>query len=258
MPKLDGWTREQLLIAYKLYCEMPFGKMHSRNPEIVRYARLIGRTPSALAMKLTNIASIDPEIRSTGRSGLTGASQADKNMWKEMTSDWDRFAVEIERAELFYTGAGSSSGPDEVEQEWATGYVGKTRSAIVQIRIGQDFFRRAVLSAYEFQCCVTGLDVPDLLVASHIVPWKDDASNRLNPRNGLCLSSIHDRAFDAGLISISGDHRLLLSKYFRSGRSGSFATYTFNNYADKKIKLPEKFPPDESFLKYHRDHIFQG
>ena len=54
-----NWTRKQLLVAFMLYCQLPFGKLHSRNPEIVKYAELIGRTPSALAMKLSNIASLD-------------------------------------------------------------------------------------------------------------------------------------------------------------------------------------------------------
>ncbi len=56
--KSTYWSREQLLIAFNLYCQMPFGKMHSKNPDIIRFADLIGRTPSALAMKLTNIASL--------------------------------------------------------------------------------------------------------------------------------------------------------------------------------------------------------
>ena len=88
MPQNDGWSREQLIIALKLYCEIPFGKMHSRNPEIVRYAKLIHRSPGSLAMKLTNFASLDPKIFSTGRRGLTKVSKADREIWDEMTSDW--------------------------------------------------------------------------------------------------------------------------------------------------------------------------
>jgi len=61
MPVRNGWTRQQLLVAFKLYCQMPFGKMHSRNPEIIKYADFIGRTPSALAMKLTNTSNMSLE-----------------------------------------------------------------------------------------------------------------------------------------------------------------------------------------------------
>lgn len=256
MPKKDGWSREQLIIALKLYCEMPFGKMHSRNPEIIRYAKLIGRTPSALAMKLTNLASLDPEIRSTGRKGLSKASQADRDIWEEMTSDWNRLASEIAQVERSFSGIGLPGEPNEEPNDIPTSYAGETRSALIEARIGQSFFRRSVLSAYEFKCCITGIAIPELLVASHIVPWRADPSNRLNPKNGLCLSAIHDRAFDLGLIAISDDRRLLLSNRLRHSGANSYIGYSFRSYAGKTITLPEKFPPDSEFLKYHRENVF--
>ena len=87
-----------MLVALYLYCQIPFGKMHSRNPEIIKYAELISRTPSALAMKLTNIASLDPAITSSGRRGLRNISLTDKAMWDEMQADWEGFAVEARQA----------------------------------------------------------------------------------------------------------------------------------------------------------------
>ena len=258
MPKNNGWSREQLIIALKLYCEMPFGKMDHRNPEIIRYAKLIGRTPSALAMKLTNLASLDPQIRSTGRKGLSGASQADRDIWQEMTSDWTRLADEIVRVERRYSGTELPAESKEEEADVPESYAGGTRSALIEARVGQGFFRKSVLSAYEFKCCITGLAVPELLVASHIVPWRDDPSNRLNPKNGLCLSAIHDRAFDQGLITFSVDLRLLLSKRLSQLETDSYIGHTFLSYAGKSITLPEKFPPDFGFLKYHRENLFCG
>lgn len=255
MATRTGWSREQLIVALKLYCEIPFGKMHARNPEIVRYAKLIGRTPSALAMKLTNFASLDPQITSTGRRGLRGASQADREIWEELTSDWKRLAQEIEEADSTLTGNYSRKFVPELDAE---NYVGETRSAIVQARVGQTFFRNAVLSAYEFRCCITGLSVPELLVASHIVPWKDDRANRLNPRNGLCLSAIHDRAFDVGLIGISRDLRVLLSGALRKMKHDKTISSTFHLYEDRPIILPKKFAPDIGFLEYHRRKVFLG
>jgi putative restriction endonuclease len=176
MPDRKGWTREQLIVALKLYCEIPFGRMHYRNPEIVRYAKLVHRTPSALAMKLTNFASLDPQIRSSGRKGLSGASQADRKIWGEMTSDWPRLAEEIAKVDARF---GEEKSVTEQQEGLPESYIGETRSARVEVRIGQAFFRKAVLSAYEFKCCVTGLPITDLLRASHIVPWKDDKANRL-------------------------------------------------------------------------------
>jgi predicted restriction endonuclease len=258
MPKQDGWSRDQLIIALKLYCEIPFGKMHSRNPEIIRYAKLIGRTPSALAMKLTNFASLDPAIRSTGRKGLTKASQADRDIWNEMTSNWNSLTSEIYHAEHRLA---EVNPIQEVADELAdtdTDYTGVTESTLIEARVGQSFFRQAVLSAYDFRCCITGLAIPELLVASHIVPWRTDSSNRLNPRNGLCLSVIHDRAFDIGLIAISEDFRLLVSKRLREPKPNSYIKHSFQNYADRVINLPDKFIPDMTFLKYHREHLYRG
>lgn len=94
MPSGSPWTRQQLLVAFGLYCRLPFGRLYQGNPEIIKAADAIGRSPAALAMKLTNIASLDPAITSTGRTGLKGASAADRKMWQEMAADSEGFAVD--------------------------------------------------------------------------------------------------------------------------------------------------------------------
>ncbi len=258
MPQNDGWSREQLIIALKLYCEIPFGKMHSKNPEIIRYAKLIHRSPGSLAMKLTNLASLDPKITSTGRRGLTKASRADKEIWNEMTSDWDRIATEINGTAQSLTGTGPIAQKEEGPPQADADYTGLTKTTLIAARVGQRFFRQAVLSAYDFKCCITGLAAPELLVASHIVPWRADSSNRLNPRNGLCLSALHDRAFDQGLIAISESFHLMLSPRISRIKSNKYIDDAFLAYADKGISLPAKFVPDLAFLKYHRDSLFCG
>jgi len=257
MPTRIGWTRQQMLVALYLYCRIPFGKMHSRNPEIIRCSQLIDRTPSALAMKLTNIASLDPAITSTGRRGLENVSTADKAMWEEMQADWGRFAVETQRtASALGIAAQLEPTIDELGMsDEVLDYTGGSKAAQATIRIGQAFFRRAVLSAYDYRCCITGLAIPMLLVASHIVPWRVDAKNRLNPRNGLCLSVLHDRSFDAGVITISENMTVSVSK--RYANSGGFFETAISIYDGQPIVLPEKFRPDPGFLSYHRQHVFQ-
>lgn len=258
MSARTGWTRQQLLVAFNLYCQMPFGKMHSRNPEIIKHAELIGRTPSALAMKLTNIASLDPAITSTGRKGLEGASAADKAMWEEMQTDWERFAIGAQQATSNF-GATTEFGaaiddtpmPDEIVD-----YTGRNKTVQTTARVGQDFFRRSVLSAYNYRCCITGLSVPKLLVASHIMPWRVDAANRLNPRNALCLSMLHDKAFDAGIISIAEDMTVNVSREHVTN-ADHFFNLALLAYDGKPIVLPEKFCPLAEFLAYHRQHVFR-
>ena len=246
-----NWTRQQLLVAFRLYCQMPFGKMHSRNPDIIKYAEYIGRTPSALAMKLSNIASLDPVITSSGRKGLRGASEADRNMWKEMRNNWDAFVLDSEK---ILEEVRSGSGHENDLNMKPVDYSGQNKSIRTTARVGQSFFRNAVLSAYDGKCCITGLSDKRLLVASHIIPWREDESNRLNPRNGLLLSMLHDKAFDLGIITINDDMTIQVSKkdivhdnYFKS---------SIELYDGEQITLPEKFQPNTDFLTFHRENVF--
>lgn len=258
MPPRTNWTRQQLLVAFALYCRMPFGQISSRHPDIIRAAAAIGRRPAALSMKMGNLASLDPAITSTGRKGLRAASANDRAMWDEMTSDWERFAVECEQALLATEAMPESSV--EVEQsipDYDDLPVGEDRVVQATTRIGQRFFRAAVMSAYNEQCCITGLAVPKLLIASHIVPWRHDEANRTNPQNGLLLSSLHDRAFDAGLLTINDDMTVRVSREHPAA-SGEFFSTAIAAYDGRRIRLPEKFAPHQDFLAYHREHIFQG
>lgn len=259
MSTRTGWTRQQLLVAFKLYCHMPFGKMHSNNPEIIKYAQLIGRTPSALAMKLTNIASLDPAIISTGRKGLTGASATDKIMWEEMQSGWEAFTIEIQRAENHFrpnTETQADIDKSSIFDE-AVDYTGIDKAVQSTTRMGQNFFRQSVLSSYNYRCCITGLAMPRLLVASHIVPWRVDKANRLNPRNGLCLSILHDKAFDVGIITISESMTINVSRK-NTAKADHFFTSAILAYNGKPISMPEKFHPHSDFLSYHRKHVFES
>ncbi len=246
-----NWERHELLLAFGLYCQMPFGKMHSRNPTIIEVAESIGRTPSAVAMKLVNIASLDPELTATGRKGLSGASMADKQMWREMNNNWGTFVVESSKA----LGQIIPEQEDYPKAE-IKNYSGHTKETKINARIGQQFFRKSVLSAYNSKCCISGLSMPKLLVASHIVPWREDTENRLNPSNGLCLSVLHDKAFDMGLIAIQDDMTIIISE--KDMTSDEFYKSTIKRYEGKTISCPDKFKPSSDFLVYHRDNIFQG
>ena len=249
------WTRQQLLAAFALYCRIPFSRLHARNPEILRIANAIGRTPSALAMKLVNIASLDPEIIGTGRTGLKNASASDRAMWDEMQNGWEEFAVESDRAIREIVVPTKQLG-GVIQGDNIDGRTGQDRAVQTTARVGQDFFRAAVLSAYDGQCCITGLSVPRLLVASHIIPWRVDKRNRVNPRNGLLLSALHDKAFDIGLITIDDDMTVRVSRK-HAVRNDMFFSSSIEEYHGQPIHLPTKFRPAGEFLSYHREHVFQ-
>lgn len=262
--KSNNWTREQLLIAFNLYCQLPFGKFHSRNPEIITFANLIGRTPSALAMKLVNIASLDPVITDSGRSGLVGASKLDRAMWEEMQADWNRFAVTSQTAvdallALNTVSVSDVDVEDDVEiSDAQIDYSAGSKRVETEVRIGQHFFRRAVLSAYAGRCCITGLAHPSLLVASHIVPWRSDGANRLNPSNGLCLSMLHDKAFDKGLLTVDTEYKIKISSAASQLADNPFASEWILGLDGKQIAMPEKFSPAMEFLLWHNEHIFRS
>lgn len=251
------WTKEQVKLAFHLYCQLPYGRVHGRNPEIIALAKIMGRTPDAVAMKMLNIASIDPAITSTGRAGLGNASALDHEVWGEFHSDWERLAVECHflRQQL------DATAVDDAEPETGSlmpdDFTGETRQVLIAQRIKQHFFRRAVLGSYRGRCCMSGLSETRLLIASHIVPWSRDKANRLNPSNGLCLSSIHDRAFDKGLISLTKDWRVVISDELRK-RDEHFVKTIFLPLDGKQIEMPERFEPDHAFLERHRTEIFLG
>lgn len=254
-PEKGNWTSEQLKLAFHFYCQTPFGKLHGRNPQIVELAKLIGRTPDALAMKLVNFASLDPSITGTGRSGLRGASARDREVWNEFHADWERLAVECEQLrESLLNERGQLPEPFSVRDDdefVLDDYSAETRRAIVQQRIKQDFFRRAVLASYRGRCCVSGVSDRRFLVASHIIPWRKDKANRLNPSNGLCLSVIHDKAFDKHLFSLTDDHRIVLSRALKATKD-TFLREVFWPVDDRSIEVPERFLPSPEFMKQHR------
>ena len=248
------WTPEQLQVALNLYCQIPFGKLDSRNPKIIHWAGRIGRTPGALAMKLVNLASLDPVITGTGRSGLANASALDRKMWEEMQDNWDAFVENSEK--VMQSLSGNSPAPDPFLPPVPDEYHGGTRLVPTRVRIGQAFFRQSVISAYDGKCCITGLSIPKLLIASHIIPWKDDESNRLNPRNGLALSMLHDKAFDAGMITIAENMTVRVSRQ-EAEREDPFFNESIRSFDGTEITLPGKFSPDPEFLAYHRERIFE-
>jgi predicted restriction endonuclease len=207
-------------------------------------------------MKCVNFASLDPEIRRSGRTGLGNVSALDRNIWDEFHANWSALVEECESLlEHLRTQKGfPRTSQTEILTQEDHDFSGETRTALIKQRIKQDFFRRAVLSSYGGKCCITGTTDKRFLVASHIVAWRDDASIRLHPANGICLSTIHDRAFDAHLFSLTDDRRVLLSEQLLK-TSDEFLRQVFWPINEKPIALPEKFTPKVAFIARHREKM---
>ncbi len=255
MAKTVRWTKDQVKLAFHLYCQLPYGRIHGRNPEIIALAKVLGRTSDAVAMKMLNIASLDPAITSTGRAGLGNASALDREVWDEFHSDWERLAMECQllRQQLDQNVVeGLELESDELLLE---DFTGETQQVLTTQRIKQHFFRRAVLSSYRGRCCMSGLSEPRLLIASHIVPWSKDKANRLNPSNGLCLSAIHDRAFDKGLITLTDDFKIIVSEELKR-KNEPFVIEVLLPLNGRTIEPPERFTPQTEFIAWHRSELF--
>lgn len=128
-------------------------------------------------------------------------------------------------------------------------------------RKGQDYFRRMILANYGGRCALTGIDIPQLLLASHIIPWSDKTHkhDRLNPCNGICLSALYDKAFDQGLITISpDDYSVVLSSVLRENETKEYFDKHFGIIIRKKLMMPTQYLPNRDFLAYHREKVFVG
>lgn len=250
----SNWTREELIVAFNLYCKIPFNKTVKTNLEVINVANLLGRTPSAVAFKLGNFGSFDEELKKKGIVGLSNTSKLDKTIWDEFNNNWENLAYE---SELIIAKFSGKEIQEIVEIDLSNIPLGKERETIVKTRINQSFFRSAVLSSYNSKCCITGLNIPDFLVASHIIPWKDDEKNRLNPQNGLCLNSIHDRAFDKGFITVTPNYRVKVSRFFEEHKNENIIDEFFLKYDNQPILLPDKFLPKKEFLDFHYEVLFK-
>ena len=247
MKKDRRWTREELILAINLYCKIPFGKINNLNREIIQLANLINRTPSAVSYKLANIASIDPSL---ARKGASHYSKLDVDVWNEFFGNSEKLVYESEQLLAKYEQARPGAITNEEPK------IGLEKESIVSTRVNQSFFRKMVLASYDFKCCLTGLALTELLVASHIVPWSQDKQNRLNPRNGLCLNALHDKAFDAGLITLSDDYRVIVSQKVKKHQKQIAEKDLLIRFENQKIHLPDRFLPDTECLSYHRNNIF--
>lgn len=246
------WTKDELTLAVNLYCKLPFGKMHSRNNEIIKLSELINRTPSSVALKLGNFASFDLTLKARGIKGAPNASKLDKQVWDEFFSDWSSALLNSEEllAKKQYTTIEKLNEIDLKDLDKK----GLNQQRLVNTRINQSIFWKMILATYNNRCCITAINKIELLTASHIVAWNKDEKNRLNPTNGLCLNALHDKAFDNGLLTISADdyHVKISSKLKTSNPTENIQDF-FLRFEGRNIKLPDKFLPGKEFLKIHND-----
>ena len=250
------WTREEQILALYLYCQIPFKKTKANNPEVIKLANLLGRTPSSVARKLGNFGAFDPRLAAQGISGLAHGSKSDEEIWNEFRDDWERLVSESEKLlEKFHAKLSTSEKEEIIAIKIPTGDTEK--KILAKQRIYQDFFRRSVLSSHNNRCCISAIEIPQLLVAGHIIPWSKSKEHRLNPENGLALCILFDKAFDRGLMTIDEQFKVVYSKQIRSSPN-VFVKSSILIYEGRKITLPNRFCPRQEFFQWHRENLFVG
>ena len=252
----DLWTRDEMILVLNLYLKLPFGKMDSRNPDVIRLAGIIGRTPNAVALRLVNYASYDPILQQRGISGMGHGGKKCGEYWNEFINDRERLLYESERILAQCEGTTIEKKYEQEIRDIPQGIVGETKVREVKTRVNQSVFRQIVLANYDGKCALTGIDLSELLVASHIIPWADNVQERLNPENGICLSSLYDKAFDKGLISFTNDQHIIFSVRLKANVGKDYYAKYFEPVENAKLVIPRKYHINPQFLEWHRDCIF--
>ena len=249
------WTREELILAFNLYLKIPFGKMHSTNKDVIHLANLIGRSSNSIALRLVNFASVDPVLKARGIKGMDGGTKIVQPIWDEFYHNQEELvflseqilaqkentSIENKYQELLFD-IKDLKGEDTIRQ--------------VKTRVNQSVFRQMVLANYSAKCAITGIDIPELLLASHIMPWSINEEHRLNPENGICLSALYDKAYDKGIIGITPNYEVIFSTSLKSKKETSFYKNNFAPIENLKISEPLKYLPKKEFLEFHLDTIF--
>lgn len=242
------WTKEQEIVALYMYCLIPFNKVSGTNPQIVNMARIIGRpNANSLKAKIGNFGKFDTNLAAVG---LGHSSHLDEETWNEYNGRWQELEIDaLKLIEEF-----QKNIPEDSSYDIPTIPVGKERECVIKQRVNQNLFRNMVLSAYDNKCCITGIARPELIEACHIISWKNDEKERLNPCNGLAMNVLFHRAYDKMLIGISPDLKVEVSDRIYEGLRAKDRdrTYSFfNPYDGVEITLPRKFKPNLEFIEEH-------
>lgn len=258
-----AWTRDEIVLALALYCQIPFAQTKANNAEVIQLAGLLGRTPSSVARKLGNFGAFDPLLAQSGIVGLSHYSKADKQIWHEFYGRWEALVEESQKLSAERDMEAPFTAENQVEiippplsdLSFPTGPTVQPR--MVLTRLYQSFFRRAVLSSYQNACCVCRLDFPQLLVASHIKPWAMSEETRTNPENGLCLCVLHDKAFDRGLLSVTATYEIIVSPAVKKSKA-KFTSLALTAFDKQPIQMPTRFAPKPEYLQWHLEAVFQS
>lgn len=249
------WTKEELILVFNLYLKLPFGKMHTRTPEIIEMANLLGRTVNSIAIRLTNFAACDPYHQNRGVKGMVGGIKQCQPIWDEFAENKEVLIFESEQILAEKENQTIETKFDDLLFDLKD-LKGETKIREVKTRVNQNVFRQIVIANYSGKCAISGIDLPELLFASHIIPWSKNEDERLNPENGICLSALYDKAYDKGLIAINEQYQILISDKLKKKKDADYYGKYFAPIERQSLIQPQRYFPQKDFIQYHLDVIF--
>lgn len=192
--------------------------------------------------------NIDPEQTSYPKNYFCSAAM-------KQLLEYHKFEIYEKADQKIYGKTNGVSISKVLNKHFCLNKIGLDSQVTTTERIGQDYFRKMILENYYNKCCVTGLNIPQILRASHIVAWADNKEHRLDPENGLCLSATYDAAFDRHLISFDDDYRMIVSKEIKEYYTNDVVKEYFDKFEGKQISLPKMFLPNKDLLEKHREKL---
>lgn len=249
------WTKEELILVFNLYLKLSFGKMHTRTPEIIEMSNLLGRTVNSIAIRLTNFAACDPYHQNRGVKGMVGGIKQCQPIWDEFFNNQEELIFLSEQILAEKENQTIETKFDNLLFD-IKDLKGETKIREVKTRVNQNVFRQIVVANYSGKCAITGIDIPELLFASHIIPWSKNEDERLNPENGICLSALYDKAFDKGLIAINEQYQVLISDKLKKKKGVDYYKNYFAPIERRLLIQPQRYFPKKDFIQYHLDEIF--
>lgn len=244
------WSREDIIIAYALYCITPRSKTNSSNKLIQQVAEINSHSVHSLVMRMQNFKYIDPAYIAAVNKGLGHVAKMDRVIFEEFKHDWGGLSYQAEKLTgLNLFDADPLQGAKPLS----------TLTNVNTVSRERHFFRRSVMAAHENTCCVSGITVPTVLVASHIKPYNKcrTSDERTDPTNGLCLNSFYDKAYDQGIITVDPYYKIRVSMKVREKYPQEACERWLYCLEGKTINMPERFRPDPKYLEYHTYNIFK-
>lgn len=282
-----AWSYDETMAGFALYYLLTDRQRNDKaNPEILRLARVLHRSGGSVYMKLMNLRSCDPNAMAHGTKGLRHASKHEPEMWERYRQEGDVFllrclqtlagfeiadgvpsartGIYADNARRAVEDAGEDIPANDSIVESVTRKLvlgekspeGTERVATVMTRVNQSYFRNTLVRNYLDTCCLTGIHLDPLLIASHIKPWKASTGfEKTNAANGLLLNAFHDKAFDRGLLTIDDDYRVHISPSVAHNPPNDQWLFRFEG---ARITVPAVNPPSHEFIEYHNEHVFIG